>query len=37
MANIFVPTPLRRFTNGNDKIEAAGETVAGVLSDLVAQ
>ncbi len=31
---ILIPTPLRRYTNGEAKVGASGETVGDVLTDL---
>lgn len=31
---VRVPTPLRRFTGGNDEVPAAGESVRAVIEDL---
>lgn len=37
MPSIKIPTPLRAYTGGNAEIEVSGDTVAAILSDLVAQ
>ena len=38
MANkIFIPTPLRTFTNKQDAVEAEGRTVGELLADLIAK
>ena len=34
MLTVWIPTPLRRFTDGVDKVSAAGATVAEVIEDL---
>ena len=34
MATIRIPTPLRKYTGGNDEVSAAGATIADVLADL---
>ncbi len=34
MANIIIPTPLRKFTNNLPTLESDGETVIEVISDL---
>jgi molybdopterin synthase sulfur carrier subunit len=31
MATVFVPTPLRRLTGGQSKVEATGQDIAGVF------
>jgi molybdopterin synthase sulfur carrier subunit len=31
---VMIPTPLRRFTNGEARVNASGDTVASVLDDL---
>jgi molybdopterin synthase sulfur carrier subunit len=34
MATVRIPTPLRRFTNGADEVNAAGMTVGEIIADL---
>lgn len=34
MATIRIPTPLRKYTQGDEQVSAAGATVAEVLADL---
>lgn len=34
MATVFVPTPLRKLTNGQSKVEMAGSNVREVLANL---
>lgn len=34
MAQVYLPTPLRRLTNGRARVPAGGGTVAEVLADL---
>ena len=34
---VRIPTPLRRLTDGQDKVEAEGATIADVISSLEAQ
>jgi molybdopterin synthase sulfur carrier subunit len=34
MATVFVPTPLRKLTNGQSKVEVAGSSVREVLANL---
>jgi len=34
---VLIPTPLRRFTNGEAKVSASGSTVAALLEDLGAR
>lgn len=34
MATVFVPTPLRRLTGGQSKVEATGSTVGELLQQL---
>ena len=34
MATVFIPTPLRKFTNSTAKLEVQGNTVSEVLSTL---
>ena len=36
MATVFVPTPLRRFTNGQSKVEVEGQDVAELVEQLEA-
>ncbi|MCC7354901.1 MAG: MoaD/ThiS family protein [Anaerolineae bacterium] len=36
MATVFVPTPLRRLTGGQSKIEVPGEDIAGLIASLEA-
>jgi len=36
MAKIIIPTPLRKFTNGEAAFESKGNTVKEVVADLVA-
>ncbi len=36
MATIQIPTPLRKFTNNNDKFETDKATVAEAIQDLIA-
>ncbi len=36
MATVFVPTPLRKLTNGQSKVEVAGSNVREVLANLEA-
>lgn len=33
-ARVRVPTPLRKFTQGSDEVDASGATVTGLLNDL---
>ncbi|MCY3573166.1 MAG: MoaD/ThiS family protein [Chloroflexi bacterium] len=35
MASIRIPTPLRAFTHGKDRVEVVGSTVGEALSNLV--
>ncbi len=37
MATVFVPTPLRKLTNGQSKVEVAGSSVREVLASLEAE
>jgi molybdopterin converting factor small subunit len=37
MPIVSIPTPLRNFTGGLDRVAATGETVGALLQDLVAQ
>jgi len=37
MANIIIPTPLRKFTESQQIVETHGKTVKEALSDLVAR
>lgn len=34
MATVFIPTPLRKFTNNNAKVEVSGSTVMEVIQTL---
>ena len=34
MANVRIPTPLRKLTDGKEEVRAAGATVRAVLEDL---
>ncbi len=34
MATVFIPTPLRKFTNNNAKLEVEGNNVSEVVSKL---
>lgn len=34
MATIRIPTPLRKYTQGNEQVSATGATIGDVLSDL---
>jgi sulfur-carrier protein len=34
MAKIRIPTPLRKFTNGQDEVDAPGSSVAAVLAGM---
>jgi molybdopterin synthase sulfur carrier subunit len=34
MVRVRVPTPLRKFTNGADEVNAQGNTVRGLVEDL---
>ncbi len=36
MAVVFIPTPLRRLTNGQSKVEVAGSTVREIIANLEA-
>ncbi len=35
MATVFIPTPLRQYVDGQDTLEVDGQTVDGVLAQLV--
>jgi molybdopterin converting factor small subunit len=35
MARLIIPTPLRKFTNDKGSFESSGQTVEGVIQDLV--
>mgnify|MGYP001601939200 CR=1 FL=1 len=37
MANVRIPTPLRKLTDGKEEVAAAGATIGEVLSDLERQ
>lgn len=37
MPAVFIPRPLRRLTNGVDRVEASGRTVRDVIADLDAR
>lgn len=34
MAWVYIPGPMRRLTGGQDRVQAGGQTVGGVLQDL---
>lgn len=34
MATVRIPTPLRKLTNGQEEVAAAGGTIADILADL---
>jgi molybdopterin synthase sulfur carrier subunit len=36
MATVFVPTPLRRLTNGQSKVNVPGDNIAGLVEALEA-
>ena len=36
MATVFIPTPLRKFTNNSSKLEMQGNTVMEVITSLTA-
>lgn len=37
MAKVFIPTPLRQYVDDQDTVEVRGQTVDGVLAQLVEQ
>ncbi len=37
MAKIRIPTPLRKLTNGNEEVVAAGKTIGELITSLEAQ
>ncbi|HTE34763.1 MAG TPA: MoaD/ThiS family protein [Chryseolinea sp.] len=37
MATVFIPTPLRKFTNNTSKLEIQGNTVMEVINELTAK
>ena len=37
MPKLYIPTPMRRFTNGQSSLQLEGETVAELLDALAAQ
>ncbi len=37
MAKVFIPTPLRQYVDDQDTVEVSGQTVDGVLAQLVEQ
>jgi sulfur-carrier protein len=37
MANIRIPTPLRKLTNGKEEVSATGSTIGALLSNLETQ
>ena len=37
MATVFVPTPLRRLTSGQSKIEVPGDDITGLIASLEAR
>ncbi len=37
MAKVFIPTPLRQYVDDQDTLEVSGQTVDGVLAQLVEQ
>ena len=37
MAKVFIPTPLRQYVSDQDTVEVSGQTIEGVLTQLVKQ
>lgn len=37
MANIRIPTPLRKLTNGKEEVSATGGTIGALITDLESQ
>ncbi len=37
MATVFIPTPLRRLTGGQSKVEVPGENIASLIASLEAR
>lgn len=34
MATVRIPTPLRKYTDGNEEVSASGDTIGALLEDL---